>query len=55
MLKLRTLAEGGKSAQEIANATGRSRNAVISQCHRCGVKLLVPQFHGPKRGAYDRK
>jgi hypothetical protein len=53
MLRLRSMANDGKSAQDIANATGRSRNAVIGQCHRAGIKLKTVSFGRP-RGAYRR-
>jgi hypothetical protein len=38
--KLEALAKAGAFAREIATATGRTRNAVISRANRTGVALL---------------
>jgi hypothetical protein len=49
---LRELAAAGYTAYQIGEAVGRSRNAVIGQCHRRDIELKTPPFF--RRGAYKR-
>jgi hypothetical protein len=52
MATLRELAAAGYTAYQIGEAVGRSRNAVIGQCHRRGIELKTSAFF--RRGAYKR-
>jgi hypothetical protein len=52
MATLRELAAAGYTAYQIGEAVGRSRNAVIGQCHRRDIELKTPPFF--RRGAYKK-